>query len=180
MSKSIANNNIFGIFNEEEVLITAIKNIKQQGIKIKNVFTPYPVHEVFHELGLTTRFPYFAFIFGMLGTIGTFAFLYWTSVIDFPIIVGGKPSLTPAFIVVMFVMTINLGIVLSLGAFFLVQNLGPGKKSVIVHPGITDDKFVIVIEKNIGMSKDEVAGITEMLKKNGAIETGMKENIESI
>lgn len=180
MSKSISNNNIFGIFNKEEVLIAAIKSIKQQGIKIKNVFTPYPVHEVFHELGLHTRLPYFAFVFGMFGTISTFAFLYWTSVIDFPITIGGKPNLTPAFIVVMFVMTINFGVLLSLGAFFLVQNLGPGKETVIVHPGSTDDKYVIVIEKKDGMSKEEVAGITDMLKNNGAIETGMKENIESI
>jgi hypothetical protein len=77
-------------------------------------------------------------------------------------------------------MTINFGVLLSLGAFFLVQNLGPGKKYVIVHPGGTDDKFVIVIEKKNEMSKDEVAGITDILIKNGAIETGMKENIESI
>lgn len=180
MSKGVANNNIFGVFSDEEVLLDAIKSIKQQGIKIKNVFTPYPVHEVFHELGLHTRFPYFAFGFGLFGAISTFAFLYWTSVIDFPISIGGKPSLTPAFIVVMFVMTINFGVLLSLGAFFLVQNLGPGKETVIVHPGGTNDKFVIVIEKKNEMSKDQVAGITDMLIKSGAIETGMKENVESI
>lgn len=180
MSKYEINNNIFGVFSSEETLVTAIKNIHRSGIRIKNVFTPYPVHEVFHELGLKTKFPYFAFVFGVLGTTLTFAFLYWTSVIDFPIIIGGKPSLSLSFIIIMFVMTINIGIILSLGAFFTVQKLYPGKKAVIIHPDITDDKYVIVIEKSKKMSKDEVEGISSLLIQNGAVETGLKENIEKI
>ncbi|OFX59084.1 MAG: hypothetical protein A2046_04520 [Bacteroidetes bacterium GWA2_30_7] len=181
MSKEIKyNNNIFGVFNNEEVLITAIKSIKNSGVKIKNVFTPYPIHEVFHELGLKTRFPYFAFVFGVLGTVLTFGFLFWTSVIDFPITIGGKPNLSMSFVIIMFVMTINIGIVLSLGAFFTIQKLFPGKNPVIVHPDITDDKYVIVIEKKNEMTKEEVAGINDLLRKNGAIETGMKKNVESI
>lgn len=176
----IYNNNIFGVFKSEEVLITAIKNIRKNGVPIKNVFTPYPINEVFHELGLKTRFPYFAFIFGALGTLLTFVFLYWTSVVDFPITIGGKPNLSLSFIIIMFVMTINIGIVLSLGAFFTVQKLYPGKKAVIIHSDVTNDKYVIVIEKKCDMSKTDVAEIANLLKQNGAIETGMKEDVEGI
>ena len=180
MSKGKENNNVFGVFNDEEILISAIKNIHKSGIKIKNVFMPYPVHEVFHELRLTTRFPYFAFLFGVFGAISTFAFLYWSSVIDFPIVVGGKPPFSYAFIIVTFVMTINFGVLLSLLAFFGIQRLFPGKKAGVVHPGITDDKFVIVIEKKKEMTTDEADGITDLLLKYGATETGMKDNIGTI
>lgn len=180
MSKGSENKNVFGVFHDEEILISAIKNIHENGVKIKNVFMPYPVHEVFHELKLTTRFPYLAFVFGVFGAVSTFGFLYWSSVIDFPIVVGGKPSLSYAFIIVTFVMTINFGVLLSLLTFFGVQRLFPGKAAVVVHPDITDDKFVIVIEQDKGMKADEAAALADLLRKYGATETGMKDNIEYI
>ena len=180
MFKGSKNQNVFGVFHDEEILVAAIRNIQGSGVKIKNVFSPYPINEVFHELKLKTRFPYMAFVFGVLGAVLTFGFLYWSSVIDFPIVVGGKPPFSYAFIVVTFVMTINLGVALSLLAFFAVQRLFPGKTAVVVHPGISDDKFVLVIEQEKGMTTDEIAGITDLLRKNGAIETGMKDNIENI
>ncbi|MBT3210072.1 MAG: DUF3341 domain-containing protein [Bacteroidetes bacterium] len=174
------NNNIFGVFDEEDIFLEAMKKIKSAGIKIKNVFTPYPIHEVFHEMGLKTRMPYAAFIYGVFGISLTYAFLYWTSVIDIPIVIGGKPNNTLSFIIILFVMTINVGIVLSLGTFFIRQKLGPGKEAVVVHNDITDDKFVIVIEKPEDMSKEETNRINSVLFENGAIETGEKENIENI
>ncbi len=180
MLKNKDNNNFFGVFDSEELLIGAIKDIKYNNVKIKNVFSPYPIHEVFHELGLKTRFPYVAFIFGLIGAALTFAFLYWTNVINFPITIGGKPHLSLSFIVIMFVMTINIGIVLSLLSFFTVQKLYPGKNPVIIHEDIMNDKFIIVIEKKDEISDYEINEIEELLFKNGAIEIGNKSNIENI
>ena len=179
MLKDKNNENIIGVFDDEDVLINAIKNIKKSNFKIKNVFTPYPIDEVFHELGLKTRLPYIAFFYGVSGTIMVFAFLYWTSVINFPISVGGKPPLSMAFIVVLFVMTIFSGVLLSLLTFFIIQRLYPGKQAVIVHEGIMDDKYVIVIETT-KHNQQSVEEIKNLLISNGAIETRMKNNIESI
>lgn len=180
MNKAIKNSNIYGVFGSEEKLLSAVRNIKESGFSVKNVYTPYPVHEIFHELGLKTRFPYFAFVFGAGGTLLTFAFLYWTSVIDFPITVGGKPSLSMSFVIILFVMTINIGIVLSLLAFFSIQKLYPGKKADILHADVTDDKYVIVIEKRKNMPESEISALAALLKNNGALETGFKDNVENI
>ncbi len=157
-----------------------MKNIKAAGIRIKNVFTPYPIHEVFEEMGLKTRMPYVAFIFAASGLLLTYGFLYWTSVIDYPMTIGGKPTNTLSFLVILFVMTINVGVLLSLITFFVIQKLGPGKEAVVVHKDITDDKYVIVIEKTDEMSKEDVQMINAALFQYGAIETGEKENIENI
>jgi len=180
MINTIKNNNIFGVFDDEDVFLEAMRKIKDTGIKIKNVFTPYPIHEVFHELGLKTRMPYAAFIYAVLGISLTYAFLYWTSVIDYPITIGGKPNNTLSFVIILFVMTINIGIVMSLITFFVRQKLGPGKHTVVVHQDITDDKYVIVIEKTKDMSKEDTERINSVLFKYGAIEIGEKENIENI
>ena len=157
--------------------MNAIRSVKQNGISIKNAFTPYPIHEVFHELEMTTRFPYLAFIYGVMGTVGTFALLFWTSVINFPINIGGKPHLSLSFIVIMFVMTILVGIVLSVISFFVRQQLFPGKEPVLAHPGNTDDKFSLVIEMKYRMSAEETQGIVSLLRQSGAIEITEKKNI---
>jgi len=180
MAGTIKNNNIFGVFESEEVLIAAIKKMEEAGIKVKNVFTPYPVEKVFSLLKLKTRLPYAAFIYATVGVMLTYAFLYWTSVIDYPAIIGGKPTNTLSFMVILFVMTINAGVVLSLITFFIIQKLGPGKPALVVHKDITDDKFVIVIEKSEEMSEEEAQRINSALVENGAVEIGEKENVENI
>lgn len=179
LKKPLENNNIIGVFNSETILVDAIKKIRKNSIKIKNVFTPFPVNEVIHELGLSTRMPYFAFGYGAFGTISIFAFLYYSSVINFPIMIGGKPSLSMSFIIILFVMTINIGVVLSLLTFFGVQKLYPGKNPQIIHDEITDDKFVIVIERSDEMTKAEADQIMELLLSSGAIEVANKKNIEN-
>ncbi len=180
MINTVQNNNIFGVFDDESIFLDAMKKIKVADIRIKNVFTPYPIHQVFDELGLKSRLPYAAFIFATAGLLLTYAFLYWTSVIDYPMVIGGKPPNTLSFLVILFVMTIFFGVLLSLIAFFMIQKLGPGKNAVVIHKGITDDKYVIVIEKTNEMTKEEVQRINSVLFEHGAIETGEKENIENI
>ena len=167
-------------YDDEEVFLDAIKSIKKNSITIKNAFTPYPIHEVFHELGLTTRLPNLAVVYGITGTFLTFVFLYWTSVINFPITIGGKPNLSVSFIVIMFVMTINAGVLLSVVTFFGRQQLFPGKEPVVAHLGNTDDKFSLAIEMKKNMSEKEVNAMIDMLKKSGAIEVEMKKNIDSM
>lgn len=180
MPRTDTNENVIGVFDTEEALMNAIKNIKKSTFKIKNVFTPYPIHEVFHELGLTTRLPWLAFFYAVSGTILVFAFLYWTTVIDYPISIGGKPDLSPSFIIVMFVVTILFGIILSLATFFTVQRLYPGKVPVIINENIMDDRYVIVIEKSHEMTEREVVAINKLFVSNGAIEVGLKNDVEAI
>lgn len=180
MVGTIKDNNIFGVFDDEDVFLSAMRSMEETGIRIKNVFTPYPIPEVFRIMGLKTRMPYAAFIYATIGVILTYAFLYWTSVIDYPVIIGGKPTNTLSFVIILFVMTINIGIVMSLVTFFIIQKLGPGKSARIVHKGITDDKYVIVIEKTKEMSKEDSQRINYTLFEYGAIEVGEKEHVENI
>ena len=119
--KSVAKH-LVGTFDDEHAFISAIRQLKKKRVAIKNVFTPYPIHQVFEELELKTRFPYLATVYGVFGTLATFAALWYTSVFDFPVMIGGKPHLSLSFIVIMFVMTINIGVVLSVVSFFVVQN----------------------------------------------------------
>lgn len=156
-----------GVFNDEDKLLSSIRDIRDNGVEITDVISPYPVEKVFEELKLTTRIPVAAFIYGVLGMLATFAFLYWTSVINYPLVFGGKPQNTLSFVIVIFVMVIFVTIFFTLVTFFILEKKGPGAKPKYEYPGITDDKFVIVINKT--MDLDTVA-VNKMLKDGGAVE----------
>lgn len=162
--------NIIGVYNDPDILVSAIRRIREDGIKIKNVFSPFPIHEVFEALGLKTRLPYLTFLYGVIGVGLTFAFLYWTSVVNYPLKFGGKPLNSLSFIIVMFVATILVATVLTFITFFIRANIGPGKKAVMIEPRTTDDKFAIIIEREEGMTDEEVKRINDTLRETGAEE----------
>jgi len=56
-----------GIFDDEGKFISAIKSLHEQKLLIFEVFTPYPVHEVFHMLKRKSRLPTAAYFFGLFG-----------------------------------------------------------------------------------------------------------------
>ncbi|MCD4681767.1 MAG: DUF3341 domain-containing protein [Bacteroidales bacterium] len=163
----MTNKKIFGVFDDEDNLVSTIRTIRDKGIKISDVVSPYPIHEVFDELKLKTKIPVAAFFYGIFGLLATFGFLYWTSVINYPLVFGGKPQNTLSFVIVIFIMVINITIVLTIVTFFLREKKGPGAKPSIEYPGITDDKYLIVIDV---VSDTDVNSVNELLKSGGAIE----------
>jgi len=165
---------IIGVYDDEHQIVVAINRLKEQGIKVKDVHTPFPVNEIFEALELKTSFPYFAFAFGVMGATLTFLFLYWTTVISYPLVIGGKPHLSLAFIVIIFVMTINITVVCSLIAFFIKEKKGPGAAHNSPHLDISDDKFVLVVD----LKDYESAKISDIMKNTGAVEIEEKEIIE--
>jgi hypothetical protein len=170
-----------GIFDDEGKFLSSIRLLKEQELQIFDVFTPYPVHEVFHLLKRKSRLPTAAYFFGLFGIISTLAFLYYTSVIDWPVVYGGKPfNSFPSFIVVTIVVTILTVTIASLALFSARSKLFPGRENTIFDLRATDDKFVIVVDTNAADSTitEKAANI---MGEQGAIQVLDKEfeNIES-
>jgi len=142
---------------------------------IYDVFTPYPIHEVFHLMKRKSRLPTAAYFFGLFGIIATLAFLYYTSVIDWPVVYGGKPfNSFPSFIVVTIIVTILTVTIASLVLFSARSKLFPGRENTIFDPRATNDKFVIVVDNdNQDISNARRAEI--VMKEQGAIEVLDKE-----
>jgi hypothetical protein len=164
---------ILGIFDDPDVVTDAVKDLLQNNIKVKEVFSPFPLEHVWELLGMKSRIPYATFLFGAFGTAATFAFLYWTSVIDYPLTFGGKPHNSLSFVVLMFVLTILSGVLFALGAFLVREKMFPGKNVPLPDARSMDDKFVIVIEKDKNMDDASVQKIDALLKKNGAVEVNV-------
>ena len=121
-------NYILGIFDDEHLLKSAGKSLVDNKIKIHDIFTPFPVHGLDGLLEIKrTRLPIVCFFAGVTGCSLAMYFQYWVSKVDWPIIVGGKPfNSFMAFIPVGFEITILLGALVTVAAFFFRNNLFPG------------------------------------------------------
>lgn len=162
-------NQIIGIFDDEDTLIEAMQNVKAKDIQIAEIYMPYPVHEAIVAMGKKTRFAFIAFLFGVFGAVSVLAFLYYTSVIDWPINYGGKPTNAfPSFIVITVVLTIFTVTILSLFAFSARAGIYPGKKYTMPDSRSTNDKFVMLFDQN-DLSMD-ITAFKALLKKSGASE----------
>ena len=161
---------VIGIFDDEFKLVRAVEGIRDKKILIEEVYTPYPVHEVIRAMGRRSRLQIVAYFYGLLGAIAVLAFLYWSSVINWPVNYGGKPfNSFPSFIIITIVLTIFIVTVGSLATFSGRARLWPGRSCKIYEVGATDDKFVIVLNENV-TGTAALAVAEQIMKKNGAIE----------
>jgi hypothetical protein len=70
----------------------------------------------------------------------------WTSVVDWPINVGGKPANSGlAFLPITFELTVLLAGLSSAAAFLFRSRLYPAAPLRHLAPGVTDDTFVLVL-----------------------------------
>lgn len=167
----MTNSNIFGVFDNEDTLISAVRQVQEKGIQIKDVVSPYPIEKLFPLLKLSTRIPIAAYIYGVFGLLGTFGFLYWTSVINYPLVFGGKPQNTLSFVIVIFVAVIFVTILSTIITFFLREKKGPGAVPAYEYEGMTDDKYFIIVENAPGT---DVESVKSTLKAGGAVEVTEK------
>lgn len=161
---------IIGVYEDEDVLLKAMDELQDNGVEIADVFSPVPLHGVFEKLKLTTRLPYATFIYGAFGTTVVFLFLYWTSVVSYPLKFGGKPLNTLSFIIIMFVLTIFIGTLFTFLTYFIREKMYPGKVVNVPVPRTTNDQFAILVTKKQDMDEKELKKINDLLKKSGAIE----------
>ncbi len=160
---------IVGIFQEEGAIVHAVRTLRKQGLPIYDTYTPYAVHDLEGAMGIKkTRLPWVTFIAGLIGCAVALFVQYWTSAIDWPVIVGGKPGNSlPAFIPVAFELTVLFGGLATVAAFFWIDRLLWGRKPRLQIPGVTDDVFALVLDNSDGsLSLHEVG---EELKRTGAI-----------
>tara|TARA_Y100001958_G_scaffold110577_1_gene78026 strand:- start:62 stop:595 length:534 start_codon:yes stop_codon:yes gene_type:complete len=165
---------VIGIYDDEDVLLDAISSVREKGVNIYEVYSPFPVHGIESRLGYKrSRLSVAAFCFGFLGLCLALTMMIGMTTIDWPMIIGGKDFLPlPVFIPVTFEMTVLLSAFGMVGTFFVVSDLKPWGIPKTFDLRSTDNKHVMAIEldKN-SLSETE---LRKLLKINGASETNIK------
>lgn len=168
-------NYIIGIYDDEETLIKGVTDIRKNGVRIHEVFTPYAVHGLGHILGYKrSRLPVVAFLFGLLGCILALYMQIWMLGIDWPMIIGGKDHVAlPSFIPATFEITVLLSALGMVGTFMIISDLKPYKKPRIFDIRSSNDKMVVAID--LAENKKTVDDITNFFKNTGATDFYLKE-----
>lgn len=114
-------------YRSAQALLAAAERAHAEGFRAMDAYTPYPVEELSEVVcdHQRSRVPLICLIGGITGALAGWALAYWTSTIDYPLNVGGKPyNSWPAFIPVIFECTI-LFAAFSAGLGMLVLNRLP-------------------------------------------------------
>jgi hypothetical protein len=95
-------------FSDPNELVAATRHAHAAGYRQMDAYSPYPIEELAEAMGVHgTRFPYLVLLGGIIGALGGYGLQYWTSVIDYPINVGGRPFHSwPSFVPVTFECTV--------------------------------------------------------------------------
>ena len=168
----MSNITIHAIFDDEEPLLASAKTLRSNGIRIKDVFSPFPIHGLDSAIGLPrTWIAITAFIYGLTGLALATLMMWYMMVHDWPTDIGGKPSFAyymnvPAFIPISFECTVLCAAHGMAITFYLRCWLVPGAIPKNPDPRTTDDKFMMVIETK----EENRSNLETMLKNDGAIE----------
>jgi hypothetical protein len=129
---------VMGEFETPEQLLAASRAVRAAGYKHVDAYTPFPVEGLAHAIGFRwTYVPLITLIGGVLGGLSGFGFEYWSSVISYPINVGGRSlNSWPAFIPVTFELT-----VLGASIFSVVGMIALNKLPQPYHPVFNVERF---------------------------------------
>ena len=166
-----SNQLIHALYDDDDILLSAVKSVREKKYYIEEIYTPFPVHGLDKAMGLEeTRISIMAFIYGCIGFSVSILMMNYIMIEDWPQNIGGKPSFSylenmPAFVPIMFEMTVFFAAHLMVITFYLRSRLWPFKEAENPSPLTTDDKFLIEIQL-----KDNEKELTKLLKETGAID----------
>jgi len=168
-------NFLVGVFDDEDVLISGVTSSRQSGVKIHEVYSPFPVHGLDEVLGYKrSRLPIAAFLFGITGTSLALFTQVWMLGYDWPMIIGGKNFASlPPFVPVIFEFTVLLAALGMVGTFMIASDLKPYKWPRQFDIRSTEDKHIMAIDLALNKGKSK-AEITSILKAAGASEINEK------
>jgi len=165
---------IHAIYTDDDVLMAAVKKVKTEKHHIEEVYTPFPVHGLDKAMGLApTRLAITSFMYGCVGLIISVVMMNYMMITDWPQNIGGKPSFSyienmPAFVPIMFELTIFFAAHLMVITFYLRSRIWPFKKAENPDPRTTDDHFLM----EIAIHGNEME-LENLLRETGAVEINL-------
>ena len=160
---------IYAMYDDDDVTKDAAKKMVAKGIRIADVFSPFPIHGIDPIIGIKeTRLGIVAFMFGITGLMLAMLAIRYMMIVDWHMNIGGKPNFDflgnlPAFVPIIFEFTVLCAAHGMAFTYFLRNGILPGMPSHNPDPRTTDDRFVVEIrpEDNTQFSMEELNAIVK-------------------
>ena len=150
----MSNKVVQAMYNDDDILMDAVKEVRKANYHIEEVYTPFPVHGLDKAMGLKgTRIAITAFMYGCVGLVFSVWMMNYMMIEEWPQDIGGKPSFTfiqnmPAFVPIMFEMTVFFAAHLMVITFYMRSRLWPFKQAENPDVRTTDDHFLMEVAIN--------------------------------
>ena len=144
----------YGVLAEFETatqLYLACEEVRDAGFSRWDAHTPFPVHGLNKAMGVpSSRLPHLVFVMGLTGACGAMLLQWWTSAVDYQMIIAAKPYFSwQAFVPITFeVMVLFAAGTAVLGMLFM-NRLPRWYHALLKNDRFrraTDDRFYISIE----------------------------------
>ena len=166
---------LVGIYDDDDVVLKAVRDVKKAGVRIHEVYTPFPIHGLDVALGHPrSRLGIAAFLFALSGTTTALLLTAYMESFDWPMLVGGKDSYSIiVYVPVIFELTVLFCALGMVGTFIVSNGLGPTVKPLMYDLRTTDNKFAMAID----MSKNNLGevDVERVLRDTGAAEVNVKQ-----
>lgn len=172
----MSNKVIHALYNDDDILMDAVKKLKAKHIHIDEVFTPFPVHGLDKAMGLApTRLAITAFLYGLTGLGFAIWMTNYMMIEDWAQDIGGKPNFSwflnmPAFVPIMFELTVFFAAHFMVITFYMRSRIWPFKEAENPDVRTTDDHFLMEIAIH-----DNEEELKSLLDGTGAVEINVIE-----
>ncbi|MEO6656032.1 MAG: DUF3341 domain-containing protein [Pyrinomonadaceae bacterium] len=145
---------LYGIMAEFDTateLVDAARFVRDAGYTKTDAFSPFPLHEIDEALGIKRSIlPYLIFAGAITGLLSGLGLEYFVHVIDWPIIVGGRPAFSlPSFVPPAYELTILFAAFVAVFGMLFLNGLPSPYHPVFNVPRFalaTREKFFLIIE----------------------------------
>jgi hypothetical protein len=145
---------IYGLlaeFHTPSEVVEAAERVREAGYSWVDGYSPYPIEELSEALRFhKSHLPKIVLGGGILGALAGWALEYWSSVIAYPLNIGGRPfNAWPAFIVPAFETTILFAAGSAVLGMLALNGLPQPYHPVFNAPGFalaTRDRFFLCVE----------------------------------
>lgn len=169
----------YAMYNDDDVLKDGAKKLVAKGVKVADVFSPFPIHGIDPIIGLKeTRLGIMSFIYGLTGLTLALLGMRYIMITDWPMNIGGKPNFSflenmLAFVPITFELTVLFAAHAMAITYFLANKTIPGMPAENPDPRTTDDRFVMELRLSDN-SKFTEKELEEMLMETGIVELDQK------
>ena len=140
-------------FDTPTQLVDAARRVRDAGYVKTDAFSPFPLHEIDEALGIKRSIlPYLIFTGGITGLLAGLGLQYFVHVLEWPIIVGGRPHFSlPAFIPPAYELTILFSAFVAVFGMLFLNGLPSPYHPVFNVPRFalaTREKFFLIIQSD--------------------------------
>jgi hypothetical protein len=139
-------------FDSPAALLAAARRARAAGYRRLTAYSPFPIDELPEALGYSegTGIRPIVLLGGIVGALSGYLLQWWTSAVDYPINVGGRPyNSWQMFIPIVFEMMVLFGALFGLVGLFVLNGLPMPYHPVFNVPGFegaTRDRFYLCVE----------------------------------